>query len=112
MAKVEVASRIRHSHGLWFIDNVAALMALVLGSSKTASLHQIAQAPQLGCFALEIQSYYEYVESKANWSDEISRLGSKGPWAIQNNFQIQQCQVAMMLLQLPCIAIAGVFAFL
>jgi hypothetical protein len=84
----------------------------VKGSSKTSSLDQIAKATQLGCFALEIQSYYEYVESKANWSDEISRLGSEGPWAIQNHFQIKQCQVAIMLLQLPCIAIAGVFAFL
>ena len=82
---VEVASLIRHSHGLWFIDNVAALMALVKGSSKTQSLDQIAKATQLGGFALEIQSYYEYVESEANWSDEISRLGSKGPWATQNN---------------------------
>ena len=112
VAMVEVASLIRRSHGLWFIDNVAALMALVKGSSKTSSLDQIAKATQLGCFALEIQSYYEYVESKANWSDEISRLGSEGPWAIQNHFQIKQCQVAIMLLQLPCIAIAGVFAFL
>ena len=109
---VELASLIRHSHGLWCIDNVAALMALVKGTSGVQSLDQIAKAAHIGAFALESLAYYEYVESKANWSDEISRLGITGPWAHRNNFDVQQCEVATILLQLPCIAVATVFAFL
>ena len=48
-------------------------------------MDQLAKAIHLGAFALEAQAYYEYVESKANWSDEISRLGIKGRWAADKN---------------------------
>jgi hypothetical protein len=75
-------------------------------------MDQLAKAIHLVAFALEAQAYYEYVESKANWSDEISRLGIKGRWAADNKFVIQHCSVAFFLLQLPCIAIVKVFAFL
>ena len=109
---VELAGLIRNSHGLWCIDNVAALMALVKGTSKVPSLDQMTKATHLGAFALEAQAYYEYVESKANWSDEISRLGIGGRWAVDNHFLVQHCSVATLLLHLPCIAIAKVFAFL
>ena len=108
----ELADLVRYSHGLWCIDNVAALMALVKGTSKVSSLDQMVKAVHLGAFSLQAQAYYEYVESKANWSDEISRLGIKGPWATRNNFQIRHCDVAIILLRLPCIAIASVFSFL
>jgi hypothetical protein len=112
VAMVELAGLVRRSHGLWCIDNVAALMALVKGTSGVPSLDQMAKATHLGAFALESQSYYEYVESKANWSDEISRLGIRGCWAADNSFHIQHCGVATILLHLPCIATARVFAFL
>ena len=112
VAMVELADLVRRSHGLWCIDNIAALMALVKGTSGVPSMDQLTKAIHLGAFALEAQAYYEYVESKANWSDEISRLGIKGRWAADNKFVIQHCSVAIFLLQLPCIAIVKVFAFL
>jgi len=112
VATVELAAMIRGTHGLWCIDNVVALMALVKGTSDTHSLDQMTKVIHLGAFALESQAYYEYVESKANWSDEISRLGSKGTWAVRNKFQIQSCAVATILLHIPCIVIAKVFTFL
>ena len=112
VAMVELAGLIRHSHGLWCIDNVAALMALVKGTSVVPSLDQMTKATHLGAFALESQAYYEYVESKANWADEISRLGMEGPWANDRRFAVHHCGVSTLLLYLPCIAIARVFAFL
>ena len=97
---------------MWRIDNIAALMALVKGSSRVFSLDQTAKAIHLGAFALESQAYYEYVESKANWSDEISRLGSKGHWAARNHFDVRHCGVAEVLRYLPCIAIVKVLPLL
>ena len=102
----------RNSHGLWFIDNVAALMSLVKGTSSVVSLDQMAKVIHLGTFALRSQAYYEYVESKANWSDEISRLGHSGQWATQRGFRVGSCGVADVLLHLPGIAVCTVFSFL
>ena len=75
-------------------------------------MDQMAKAIHLGTFALESQAYYEYVESKANWSDEISREGMNGRWAVENKFSTRHCGVATLLLQLPSIAVVGVFSFL
>ena len=84
---------VRHSHGLWHVDDVAALMALVKGRSKVDPLDQMAEAAHLGAFALRAQAYYEYVESHTNWSDEISRLGIEGSWAAHNDLGKQHCGV-------------------
>ena len=91
---------------------MAALMALVKGCSGVSSMDQMAKTIHLGTFSLEAQAYYEYVESKANWSDEISREGMKGSWAAKNKFSTRHCGVATLLLQLPSIAIVVVFGFL
>ena len=48
----EVAGLIRGTNSIWFIDNVAALMALVKGSSGSHSLDQMAQLVHLACFAI------------------------------------------------------------
>ena len=112
VAMVELAGLIRRSQGLWCIDNVAELMSLVKGSSGTESLDGMAKVVHLGAFALEAVAYYEYVESKANWSDEISRMGTRGNWARRNGFAVSDCGVATILLHLPCLAIAKVFAYL
>ena len=109
---VEMAAEIRHSRGLWCIDNVAALMALVKGTSNSASLDQMAKVIHLASFALGVGSYYEYVESKANWPDEISRRSLSGMWANRNGFTVETCEVASILLQLPCIAVFKVFTYL
>ena len=109
---LQIPSLIRGSHGLWCIDNIAALMALVNGTSGIRSLDQMAKAVHLGAFALQAQAYYEYVESKANWSDEISRLGLRGPWARKEGFLLYTCQATTLLLELPCFAIVTVFSYL
>ena len=111
VAMVELAGLIRHRHGLWCIDNIAALMALVKGTSKVLSFGQMTKATHLGAFAIEAQAYYEYVESKGNWADEIGRLGIKGRWAKDKHFVVHHCSVATLLLHLPCIAIAKVLLF-
>jgi hypothetical protein len=112
VAMVELSHLVRRSHGLWCIDNVAALMALVKGTSDTQSMDQMTKAIHLGAFSLDAHTYYEYVESKANWADEISRAGIRGQWARDNEFVVQHCKVATILLRLPCIAITRVFSFL
>jgi hypothetical protein len=112
VAIVELARLVRRSHGLWCIDNVAALMALGKSCSGVPSMDQMAKVLHLGSFSLEAQAYYEHVEPKANWVVEISRGGTKGSWAARNKFITRHCGVSTLLLRLPSIAIVGVFAFL
>jgi len=109
---VELASEVRDSRGLWFIDNSAALMALVHGKSGSHSLDKMAKFVHLANFALRTNPYYEYVESKANWSDEISRQGLDGTWAKENGFTLARCSFMYQLLDLPCEAVVILFSFL
>ena len=108
---VEFAHLIRGTHGLWFIDNVAALTALVKGGSKSDSLEHMAKVIHVAAFALESGACFEYVESAANWADEISRKGVKVPWTRQRGFSLGYCEVATILLRLPCLAVIKFFTF-
>ena len=58
VAIVELARRVRRSHGPWYIDNMAALRALVRGRSGVPSMEQMAKTIHLGSFSLETQAYY------------------------------------------------------
>jgi hypothetical protein len=112
VAMVEFAAVIRECRGLWFVDNVAALMSLVKGCSGSASLDQMAKVIHMGNFALKAVPYFEYVESKANWSDEISRIGLDGAWAQEKGFVLDTCSFWYQMLALPCAAVAAIFEFL
>ena len=112
VAITEAAHLVRGSSSVWFIDNVAALMALVKGSSGSHPLDQMAKIIHLACFAIHSVPYFEYVESKANWADEISRVGAQGNWASNNAFSVNECGVAIELLTLPSLAVVTIFEHL
>ena len=107
-----MASLVRGASTVWFIDNVAALMALVKGASGSHSLDQMAQLVHLACFAIRSVPYFGYVESAANWPDEISREGTQGNWAPSNAFSVGECGVIVELLSLPSLAIVIIFEYL
>ena len=92
VALIEVAGLVRGANTIWFVDNIAALMALVRGSSNYRSLDQMAKLVHLACFAIRSVPYFEYVEAAANWSDEISRKGPKvtGPAIIASQWKSAQ----------------------
>ena len=112
VALTEVAGLARGTSSIWFIDNIAALIALVKGSSGSHSLDQMAQLVHLACFAIRSVPYFEYVESKANWSDEISREGAQGTWVPRNAFSVEECGVVVELLTLPSLAVVKICEYL
>jgi hypothetical protein len=112
VALIEVAGLVRGANTIWFIDNIAALMALVRGSSNSRSLDQMAKLVHLACFAIRSVPYFEYVESAANWADEISRKGTQGSWAPDNCFSVTKCGIAAELLTLPSLAVIKIFEYL
>ena len=80
-------------HVLWFCDNTRVLGSLVKGRSNDAVVHTLQLFLALFCFQLDITIWWEYVESDANWSDGVSRVGSKCPWAAAHNFSVESVAV-------------------
>ena len=71
-------STFRGRRGLWFIDNTAALMALIRGRSDNADLEHMTRLIHITLFALQAWFFWEWIPSKANWSDEIQSCGPPG----------------------------------
>jgi len=61
VAVIEVAGMIRGVNSVWLIDNVAAIMASVGGSSGSHLLGQRAKTMHWACFALRSVPYFEYI---------------------------------------------------
>ena len=112
LALIVFAEHFRGRRGIWFIDNIAALMALVRGRSRHEDLDNLAGAIHAAMFSLEVWIYFEWVESKANWSDGISREGPEDLWSTQNGFAIAPTLFPAALLDLPFGAVTSLFAFL
>ena len=97
---------------MWYIDNVAALMAMVRGRANSPDLDRMAEILQGALFALHIWVYFEWVESDSNWSDGISQEGLDDPWQATNGFHSTQCSFVAAILRLPLRAVVRVFEFL
>ena len=79
-ALVHCSSQFRGRRGIWYLDNTAALMVLIRGRSDSADLERMAQIIHCLMFGLRCWFFFEWIESKSNWADAISRLGFQDPW--------------------------------
>ena len=111
VALIDMAPILRGRRGIWYVDNVAALMAMVRGRANSPDLDRMAEILQGAMFALGIWLYFEWVESDANWSDGISREGLKDEWHMRNGFRSSRCGFLAAILQLPLVAVIKVFEF-
>ena len=84
---------LRNRSVLWFEDNAAVLSGLVKGTSGHAQLDSGAACIHLLLAALGTRTWFEYVESDANWSDGASRLLTLDPWAKANGFDVEMGNV-------------------
>ena len=62
-------------------------------------------------FALRSSCYFEWVQSKDNWSDGISRKGAQDLWFQRHGFALYHTYPSLMLLQLPYHISAKVFLY-
>ena len=69
----------RGRRALFFIDNTAALSAMVHGTASKPDMSRIANAFHLVCTALRCSVWFEFVKSEANIADLPSRLLYDGP---------------------------------
>ena len=94
-------STFRGRRGLWFIDNTAALMALIRGRSDNADLEYMSRLIRVTLFALKAWFFWEWIPSKANWSDEISRDGLQATWHQRHGFTMHFAVFPFEIWSLP-----------
>ena len=87
-------------------------MSLVRGSSKNEDLDVMASMIRGLCMELNISVYFEWVQSKSNWSDGISRDGPDDDWYQSNGFRVSKSKCISLLWQIPFITQLRVFSFL
>jgi len=75
---------------LWFIDNESAASCLIRGSSREPDLHAIAQFSHLLCHTLRSRVWFEWIDSKSNPSDGLSRLGLDDLWTLAQGWDIAE----------------------
>ena len=105
-------SSFRGRRGLWFIDNTAALMALIRGRSDNADLEYMSRLIHVTLFALKAWFFWEWIPSKANWSDEISRDGLQATWHKRHGFTTHFAVFPFEIWSLPLPAFLQVVEFL
>ena len=111
-ALVARPNQFRHRRGVWWIDNTAALMALIRGRSDSPDLSRLAQIIHVGLFSLRTWMYFEWVPSKSNWADAISREGAADDWHRSAGFSTSFCSFPHELWGLPFRALIATFEFL
>ena len=73
---------------VWFVDNCAAVAALVKCSSTEADVHTIVQHSHWLLHRAGVRVWYEWIDSKSNLSDGLSRLGIQDPWTAKQNWLV------------------------
>ena len=66
---------VRNRDVIFFIDNQSAMAALIRASSRVADCSLLSLFTSLLCMRLQIRPWYEYVNTKQNPADRLSRLG-------------------------------------
>ncbi|CAE8585047.1 unnamed protein product [Polarella glacialis] len=102
----------RNRAGFWFIDNINGLIAFVKGRSGVPDLDHLAMVTHCLLFSLNCTMYWEHVQSDANWSDAISRLGIGDPWHKKHGFAFAPLCVPLEAFQMDLHTMLKVFSFL
>ena len=99
-----VAHAINHFRGMpgvWWIDNIAALMAVVGGRSNNSELDQMAGAIHGILYSAKCPMFFEWVHSPDNWADGISRHGTSDEWRRSHGLCTLPVALAVALLARP-----------
>ena len=91
----------RERRGVWFIDNVTVLMTLIRGRSDSPDLEIMSGIIHALLFAYKTWIFWEWIPSKSNCTDSISRLGWEDPWHKRNHFAPHIAPFPAILWRLP-----------
>ena len=72
---------------VWFIDNEAAVSSLIRGTPRAEDVGHLAAAVHILCLKLEVRICFEWIDSKSNPADGLSRDGLRDEWACRQGWQ-------------------------
>jgi hypothetical protein len=84
---------------LLFVDNSVALFSYVKGCSGQPVVGRIVQTFHLSAIKSRVQVWFEYIPSKQNWSDGISRHGLEDEFAANERFSVRRVELPASLLE-------------
>ena len=87
-------------------------MALVKGRSSSRDLESFAHMVHMLLLGLNTQMWFEYIPSKSNWADAISRLGRDDPWHVSQSFSTSVIRFPRVVSGLPPPALLTLASFL
>ena len=73
---------------VWFIDNEAAASCAIRGCSSIPEVETAVQVAHLLWLALGCRVWVEWIDSKSNPSDGLSRLGLRDPWTLEQGWRL------------------------
>ena len=79
------------------VDNEAAVAACIRGASRCDDVGLIVQAIQWEALKLECGIWFEWIDSKSNPSDGLSRDGLADEWTVAQCWQLGMGQVPEMM---------------
>ena len=82
---------------VWYVDSQPACQLLMKGSSCIPDTCVIASLTQLLLARLSARVYWEWIESEANASDGLSRLGLSDPWSIAQGWRLSSALLPSIL---------------
>ena len=83
----------RHIRGLdmnWCIDNEGAAAAAIRGASTQGDVDHFVQVAHLLWMMLECRVWIEWIDSKSNPADGLSRLGLLDPWTQNQGWELSE----------------------
>ncbi len=75
---------------VWYVDSTAAMPSFVRGVSANPDLERIVGLFRMLAYHLDVQVWFEWVDSDSNWSDGVSRDLASDPFAAELGFRLQQ----------------------
>ncbi len=89
---------IPHLHGsslqgkdiVWFVDNSAAVAALVRTTCTQTDVHGISQYAHFLLCRHQCRTWFEWIDSRSNIADGLSRDGLADEWTLQQNWAVME----------------------
>ena len=89
----ECASLVQGREVILFVDNSVALYAMVRGCSNEKSVARCSAVVGFMAHAWQMHPWFEFVDSKSNWSDGISRCLDKCGFCAKHNIPIREVYI-------------------
>ena len=102
----------RNRRGIWFVDNITALMALIGGRSRNTDLDRLDGLIHTVLVTMKTWLHFEWIESASNWSSGTSRKGFADPRFRGHRFSVSEVVLHPIWLHLPMAAMCRVVEIL